>query len=80
MLVAALATSLLAGCGKNKKTDVDNTETQSVVESTQSTEADKVITVSSDMANITGNLGKGVALDCVAVSTDTEEYRLLRNI
>ena len=74
MLVAALATSLLAGCGKNKKTDVDNTETQSVVESTQSTEADKVITVSSDMANITGNLGKGVALDCVAVSTDTEEY------
>ena len=42
MLVAALATSLLAGCGKNKKTDVDNTETQSVVESTQSTEADKV--------------------------------------
>lgn len=75
MLVAALATSLLAGCGKNKKTDVDNTETQSVVESTQSTEADKVITVSSDMANITGNLGKGVALDCVAVSTDTEEYK-----
>ena len=76
MLVAALATSLLAGCGKNKKTDVDNTETQSVVESTQSTEADKVITVSSDMANITGNLGKGVALDCVAVSTDTEEYKV----
>ena len=75
MLVAALATSLLAGCGKNKKTDVDNTETQSVVESIQSTEADKVITVSSDMANITGNLGKGVALDCVAVSTDTEEYK-----
>ena len=75
MLVAALATSLLAGCGKNKKTDVDNTETQSVVESTQSTEADKVITVSSDMTNITGNLGKGVALDCVAVSTDTEEYK-----
>lgn len=28
MLVAALATSLLAGCGKNKKTEVDNTETQ----------------------------------------------------
>lgn len=75
MLVAALATSLLAGCGKNKKTEVDNTETQSVVESTQQTEADKVITVSSDMANITGNLGKGVALDCVAVSTDTEEYK-----
>lgn len=75
MLVAALTTSLLAGCGKNKKTDVDNTETQSVVESTQQTEADKVITVSSDMANITGNLGKGVALDCVAVSTDTEEYK-----
>ena len=75
MLVAALATSLLAGCGKNKKTEVDNTETQSIVESTQQTEADKVITVSSDMANITGNLGKGVALDCVAVSTDTEEYK-----
>ena len=75
MLVAALATSLLAGCGKNKKTEVDNTETQSIVESTQQTEADKVITVSSDMANITGNLGKGAALDCVAVSTDTEEYK-----
>ena len=38
MLVAALATSLLAGCGKNKKTEVDNTETQSVVVSTDTEE------------------------------------------
>lgn len=73
MLVAALATSLLAGCGKNKKTDVDNTETQSVTE--QTTEAKETQTVSSDIANITGDLGKGVALDCVEVATDTEEYK-----
>lgn len=38
MLVAALATSLLAGCGKNQKTEVDNTETQSVVVSTDTEE------------------------------------------
>lgn len=33
-----MATSLLAGCGKNKKTEVDNTETQSVVVSTDTEE------------------------------------------
>lgn len=32
MLVAALAASLIAGCGKNKKTDVDNTEVEAVTE------------------------------------------------
>ena len=73
MLVAALATSLLAGCGKSKK--VDNTETQSVTE--QTTEAKETQKVSSDMANITGDLGKGVALDCVEVATDTEEYKVV---
>lgn len=38
MLVAALTASLLAGCGKNKKTEVDNTEPQSVVVSTDTEE------------------------------------------
>lgn len=71
LLVAALATSLLAGCGKNKKTD--NTETQSTT--VQSTETNKTQTVSSDIANIKGDLGEGVALDCVAVETDTDEYK-----
>ena len=71
MLVAALATSLLAGCGKNKK--ADNTETQSATE--QTTETNKTQTVSSDIANIKGDLGEGVSLDCVAVGTDTDEYK-----
>lgn len=71
MLVAALATSLLAGCGKGKK--ADNTETQSTT--VQSAEANKTQTVSSDMVNIKGNIGEGVALDCVAVGTDTDEYK-----
>lgn len=71
LLVSVLAVSLLAGCGKSKK--VDNTETQSVTE--QTTEAKETQKVSSDMANITGDLGKGVALDCVEVATDTEEYK-----
>ena len=75
MLVAALAASLLAGCGKNKKTEVDNTETQSVTE--QSTETNKTQTVSSDIANIKDDLGEGVALDCVAVGTDTDEYKAI---
>lgn len=77
LLITTLAISLLVGCGKNKKTEVNNTETQSVAESTQQTEADKVITVSSDMANIKGDLGEGVALDCVTVATDTEEYKAI---
>lgn len=71
MLVAALATSLLAGCGKGKK--ADNTETQSTT--IQSAEANKTQTVSSDMVNIKGNIGEGVALDCVAIGTDTDEYK-----
>lgn len=73
LLVAALATSLLAGCGKNKKTDVDNTELETA--RVESTETEKVTTVSSDKVNITGELGKGVSLDYTEVATDAEEYK-----
>ena len=73
LLVAALATSLLAGCGKNKKTEVDNTEVET--SKIESTEVEKVTTVSSDKVNITGELGKGVSLDYTEVATDAEEYK-----
>ena len=73
LLVSALAASLLAGCGKSKKAEVDNTEVETVTE--QSTEVEKVETVSSDKVSITGELGKGVSLDYTEVATDTEEYK-----
>ncbi|MDD6770659.1 hypothetical protein [Inconstantimicrobium porci] len=73
MLVAALVASLLAGCGKNKKTDVNDTEVKAITE--ESTETEKVTTVSSDKVNITGELGKGVSLDYTEVSTEAEEYK-----
>lgn len=75
MLVTALATSLLAGCGKSKNTEANNTQVENVTE--QASETKKVQKVTSDMANITGNLGTGVALDYSTVSTDTEEYKTI---
>lgn len=71
VLVTVLAISLLAGCGKNNK--ADNASTPNLTE--QTTEAKKEQTVSNDKANIKGNLGDGVALDCAGVGTDTEEYK-----
>lgn len=73
MLVAALATSLLAGCGNDKKPEVKDTEVETVKE--ESTEVEKVNTVSSDKVNITGELGTGVSLDYTEVATDAEEYK-----
>ena len=73
LLVVAVISSLIAGCGKNKDTDVNDTEVKAVTE--ESTETEKVTTVSSDKVNITGELGKGVSLDYTEVSTDAEEYK-----
>lgn len=71
VLVAALTASLFAGCGKKNK--ADNANAQNSTE--QTTEAKKDKTVSNDKANIKGDLGDGVALDCSGVGTDAEEYK-----
>ena len=73
MLVAALATSLLAGCGKNKKAEVDNTEVEtSKVESTEKITKEAVATLKGDGITITGLLGQSKSVEKAEMSTGDE--------
>lgn len=71
MLVAALATSLLAGCNsKNKKADTTETPSTTV----QSTESVNTKTVSTDGIKITGSMNAAEKVEMSSV-TDGEDYQ-----
>lgn len=68
LLLAALASSLLAGCGKNK--DIDKKQT----EVTEATEVVNTKTVSADGIKITGSMDSVEKVEMSAV-TDGEDYQ-----
>lgn len=68
LLVAALATSLLAGCGKSKDTDKKQTEV------TEATEVVNTKTVSADGIKITGSMDSAEKVEMSAV-TDGDDYK-----
>ena len=68
LLVAALAASLLAGCGKNKDTDKRQTEV------TEATEVVNTKTVSADGIKITGSMDSAEKVEMSAV-TDGDDYK-----
>ncbi len=68
MLVAALAASLLAGCGKNKDTNKKQTEV------TEATEVVNTKTVSADGIKITGSMDSAEKVEMSAV-TDGDDYK-----
>ena len=68
LLVTALATSLLAGCGKNKDTDKKQTEV------TESTESANTKTVSADGIKITGSMDSAEKVEMSAL-TEGEDYQ-----
>ena len=68
LLVAALATSLLVGCGKNKDADKKQTEV------TEATEVSNTKTVSIDGIKITGSMDSAEKVEMSAV-TDGDDYK-----
>ena len=68
LLVAALATSLLVGCGKNKDADKKQTE------ATEATEVATEKTVSADGIKITGAMDSAEKVEMSAV-TDGDDYK-----